>query len=146
MNIAGQDIEIKFDHKESEYYMLVPIDNQTLKIAINMFDWNNTTVYGNIYVSLYTKRKHQQRNMDNCIMTGLNPIKTVIYGIKAFKEVEDAFLQGYNDRFRVIISCNWTTNSRRDAYYAFLSKRGYRYGNLFGSKVIMKIWEKGEYE
>lgn len=79
-------------------------------------------------------------------MTGLNPIKTVILGMKAFKEVENAFLKGYNDRFKVIISCNWTSSSRRDAYYAFLSKRGYRYDKLFGEKVIMKVWKKNEYE
>lgn len=146
MSIVEHNIKVHWDDKEGEYYTLVPIDKQTLKIAINVYEWTDTTIYGNIYISLYTKRKHKQHNEDNAIMTGLNPLKTVILGIRAFEKVEDALLQGYNDRFKVIISCSWVSKNRRDAYYAFLSKRGYRYDKLFNEKVIMKVWKKGEYE
>ena len=145
VNTVVQDINVQWNSEESEYYTLIPIDNQTLKVAINVYDWTDTTIYGNIYIQLYTKRKHKQRDMDNCTMTGLNPLKTVAFGMKAFKKVEDAFLREYNEDYRVIISCNWTNNHRRDAYYAFLSKRGYHYGNLAGKKEIVRIWKKGEY-
>lgn len=146
VNIVAQDIHVEWDNEESEYYTLIPIDNQTLRMGINVFEWSNTTIHGNIYISLYNKRKHRQHNEDNIIMTGRNPIKSVILGMRAFKELEKAFLEGYNEDYKVVISCNWIDNRRRDAYYTFLSKHGYRYGQLFGGKVIMKTWQKGEYK
>lgn len=142
----NEELEVQWDYDEYEYYVIVPIGKQKLKVAINFYHRSDTTMYGNIYIQLYTKRKHRRYEMDNCIMTGLNPIQTVSYGIRAFKLLEDAALRGYNDNYNVILSCGWTSNTRRDAYYSFLSKRGYRFDNLFGEKVIMKVWEKGEYE
>lgn len=141
-----EELKVQWNSSEYEYYVIIPIDNQKLKVAINFYDYSDTTMYGNIYVQLYTKRKHRQRDMDNCIMTGLNPIKTVYYGIKAFKLLEDAALRGYNEDYIVNLSCGWTNSTRRDAYYSFLSKRGYRFENLFGEKVLMRVWKKGEYQ
>ena len=141
----NEELEVQWDYDEYEYYVIVPIGKQKLKVAINFYHHTDTTIYGNIYIQLYTKRKHKQYEMDNCIMTGLNPIQTVSYGIRAFKLLENAALRGYNDDYNVILSCGWTNNTRRDAYYSFLSKRGYRFDNLFNEKVIMKVWEKGEY-
>lgn len=141
----NKEINVEWDLDNDECYVLIPIENQTLRMGIQLDEYTDTTIYGNIYISLYNKRKHSAHNEDNIIMTGLNPFKTIYYGIKAFKLLEDAALQGYNDRFKVVIYCSWVDNRRRDAYYKFLSKRGYRYDRLFGNKVIMKTWKKGEY-
>lgn len=142
----NKEINVEWNWDNDECYVLIPIENQTLRMGIQLDEYTDTTIYGNIYISLYNKRKHSARNEDNVIMTGLNPFKTIYYGMKAFKFLEEAVLQGYNDRFKVIIYCSWVDNRRRDAYYKFLSKRGYRYDKLFGYKVIMKVWEKGTYE
>ena len=141
----NKEINVEWDWDNYEYYVLIPIENQTLRMGIQLDECTDTTIYGNIYISLYNKRKHSLHNEDNVIMTGLNPFKTIYYGIKAFKLLEDTILQEYNDSFKVIIYCSWIDNRRRDAYYKFLSKRGYRYNRLFGNKVIMKTWKKGEY-
>lgn len=141
-----EELKVQWDYDEYEYYVIVPIGKQKLKMAINFFDRSDTTIYGNIYIQLYTKRKHRQYEMDNCIMTGLNPLQTVSYGIRAFKLLENAALRGYNENYIVNLSCCWTNNTRRDAYHSFLSKRGYRFENLFGKKVLMKVWKKGEYQ
>lgn len=142
----NEELEVQWSSKEYEYYIIVPIGKQKLKVAINFYHHTDTTIYGNIYIQLYTKRKHKRYEMDNCIMTGLNPLQTVSYGIRAFKLLEDAALRGYNDNYNVILSCGWTNNTRRDVYHSFLSKRGYRFDNLFSEKVIMKVWSKGEYK
>lgn len=123
----NSELKVQWNSSEYEYYVVVPIDNQKLKVAISFYDYSDTTMYGNIYVQLYTKRKHRQRDMDNCIMTGLNPIKTVYYGIKAFKLLEDAALRGYNEDYIVNLSCSWTNSTRRDACITWWDKLRFKW-------------------
>lgn len=145
MNTVIQDIDVHWDYELDELYTLIPIENQTLRLGIQLMEETYETVYGNIYVSVYNKRKHRDYNEDNILWTGRNPIQTVFYGMRAFKELEKAALEKWNKTYKVILFCDWLDRRRRDVYYKFLSRRGYRYDRLGGKKVIMKVWKKDEY-
>lgn len=132
----------QYDENEECYYVEIPINNQTLYMAFQIYYETWDTLYFNIYLNLYNKRTRMDYNLEHKIMTGLNPLATIHYGIKAFDTLEKHVLshyQGYN----VHISCVWEDNRRRDAYWAFLSKRGYRYGkDVYGNKVIYRKYKK----
>ena len=137
--------EVKWNGYDDEYYVNIPIDNQTLYMAFQLNDWSYDTVYINVCLSVFNKRKHKDYNEDHILMTGLNPLATVILARKAFKMLEKETLDWFNRDRRVIIYCTWLDNVRRDIYYKVLSKMGYRFGTLNGQKVIMKVWKKGEW-
>lgn len=139
-------MEAKWNHEKNEYYINTPIENQTLHMAFEMDDWTMDTVWFNVYMTLYNKRKQIDENENKVKITGNNPMQTVAAAIKAFKILERATLFGFNDRYNVVIHCHWLDNRRRDAYYRFLSKRGYQYGKDAndGSKWIFKKWKKCE--
>lgn len=139
-------MEAKWNPKNDEYFINVPIENQTLHMAFEMDDWTMDTVYFNVYMTLYNKRTQIEENESQIKMTGYHPMQTVAAAIKAFKILERETLWGFNRNYNVVIHCHWLDNRRRDAYYKFLSKRGYRYGKdpFDGNKWIFKKWKKGE--
>ena len=51
------NIEIYWNEEEFEYYTDIKIDNQILHMAFEEYDSNLDTVYFNIYMTLYSKRK-----------------------------------------------------------------------------------------
>ena len=137
-------IEPKFDYHEDEYYVDIPIDNQTLHMAFQLDNWTDRSVHINVYLHVYTKRKKMMKEMDAFALTGTNPLATVIYARKAFDILEKETLKGYNEDYDVIIFAHWINNLRRNIYERFLLPRGYRYGILNNQKVLMKKWKKGE--
>lgn len=140
-----ETFEVKWNRQDDEYYVNIPIDNQTLYMAFQLNDWSYDTVYINVGLSVFNKRKHKDYNEDHILMTGLNPLATAILARKAFKMLEKETLFWYNKYNRVIIYCTWVDNVRRDIYYKVLSKMGYHYGTLNGKKVILRSWKKGEW-
>ena len=48
-----EELKVQWNSNEYEYYVIVPIDNQKLKVAISFYDYSDTTMYGNIYVQLF---------------------------------------------------------------------------------------------
>lgn len=140
-----ETFEIKWNGYDDEYYVNIPIDNQTLYMAFQLNDWSYDTVYINVCLGVFNKRKHKDYNEDHVLMTGLNPLATAILARKAFRMLEKETLDWFNRDRRVIIYCTWLDNVRRDIYYKVLSKMGYRFGTLNGQKVIMKVWKKGEW-
>ena len=40
-------------------------------------------------------------------------------------------------------NCIWLDNRRRNAYYKYLSTKGYQYGRIDGEKCIFKRYKKG---
>lgn len=141
-----ETFEVKWNHQDDEYYVNIPIDKQTLYMGFQMNYWTDDTIYFNIVLAVYNKRKHKDYNENHILMTGQNPLATALLARKAFKALEQKTLEQYNDRYRVIIYCSWIDNVRRDIYYRVLSKMGYSYGRLWNQKVIMKSWKKDDYE
>ena len=127
-------------------YIDTPIGNQTLHMEFGMSDWTMDTIWFNVYMTLYNKKKQIKSNENHIKMTGANPMKTVAAALKAFKELEKEVLYSYNHKYNIIVYCNWLDNRRRDAYYKVLSRWGYRYGRdpIDGTKWIFKKWNKGD--
>ena len=127
-----------------DYIIDYPIENQTLHLAFEYYEPDtiikSDTIYFNVWLNLYNKRKDMIRNEQLHISTGLNPFKTVLIARKCFIALEEKVLETYQSKYNVVIYCHWVDNRRRDAYYRVLSKRGYQYGRVpfESNKVILK--------
>lgn len=108
-----------------------------------MHDWNQDTIFFNVYLTLYNKRNQINSNEAEVKMTGENPLQTFFVVRKAFKYLVWKVLDEYNWKYDLIIYCTWLDNRRRDAYYKYLSTKGYRYGRIDGEKCIFKRYKKG---
>lgn len=131
-------MEVQFSKEDRTYYIKEKIDNQTFEMQFQGYEETDDTIYFNICMGLYNKRKHMARNENEVRITGANPEKTIAVAIRAFEMLEKEVCERY--RKRIHISCWWTDNRRRDIYYKFLSKRGYQYGKLGNYKCIYKIY------
>ena len=134
-------MEVKYDRKNESFIVKEKINNQTFFMEFQIFDETNDTIYFNICMGIYNKRKHAGRNEDENRITGLNPMKSVLMAIKAFSLLEKEVIETYPNK-RKHISCGWIDNRRRNVYYKFLSKKGYQYGKLGKYKCIYKVIEK----
>lgn len=134
-------MEVQYDNENEWFIVKEKIDNQTFFMEFQLYDESGDTLYYNICMGLYNKRKHAARNEDEKRITGLNPMKTMFVAKKAFELLEQAVIES-DPAMRKHISCGWVDNRRRDAYYRFLSKRGYQYGRIGTCKCIYKIIEK----
>lgn len=86
-------------------YIDTPIGNQTLHMEFGVSDWTMDTIWFNVYMTLYNKKKQIKSNENHVKMTGANPMETVAAALKAFKELEVVGVQN----MRVIIQRNgWT--------------------------------------
>ena len=89
--------------------------------------------------------KKASENEDLILTTGKQDfLQTYIIAKKCFNELEKICIQEfhYTD---IVIYCNWTDRRRRDIYYHFLSKKGYKYGrDLENKKCIYKKFKKKE--
>ena len=133
-------MEVVYDRENEWYIVKEKIDNQTFFMEFQIYDRTDDTIYFNICMGVYNKRKHADHNENEARMTGQNPIKTVITAMRAFDLLEKEVINSYKGH-RKHISCCWVDNRRRDAYYRFLSKRGYQYGKIGNMKCIYKIYE-----
>ena len=114
-------------------------NGQTFYMAFEDLEETEDTIYWNICLSVYSKRKHIEINENEVRITGKNPMESVVMALKAFKILEETILKRYPFHTNIIY-CTWVDNRRRNAYYKFLSKKGYEYGRLEGKKVIMKVF------
>jgi hypothetical protein len=138
------EYRVQWNDWDDEYFIDIPIGNQTLHMAFQEYDWNLDTVYFNVYMTLYNKKTQIQSNEDNIRSTGLNPLATYSVAMKAFKKLEAKTLAEFNDRYDIVIFCTWLDRRRRDVYYKVLSRLGYRYGrNIDNEKCIYKKFKKG---
>lgn len=133
-------MEVKFDFKEEEYYVEEKIENQTFRMAFQRTFKDNKKEHYNIAMGIYNKRKHVDKNEELALSTGKHPMKSVVTAMRAFAMLEEEIkeLQGNKS---IIVYCTWVDNRRRDAYYKFLSKKGYQYGNIGGKKCIFKVYK-----
>lgn len=134
-------MEIKYDYKNRTYYIKEKIQNQTMIMEFEECDRTADTIYYNVVLGIYNKRKDKRNNENNAVITGQYPFETVAKAIKAFNLLEQEVVeQGnfYNRKIMIMIS--WVDNRRRDTYYKYLSKRGYKYEIVDGQKFICKIY------
>lgn len=134
-------MEIKYDYKNLTYYIKEKIHNQTMIMQFEECDRSADTIYYNVVLGIYNKRKDKRNNENNAVITGQYPFETVAKAIRAFNLLEQEVVEHgnfYNRRIMIMIS--WVDNRRRDTYYKYLSKRGYKYEIVDGQKFICKIY------
>ena len=68
-------MEVQYDRENEWYIVKEKIDNQTFFMEFQLYDETDDTLYFNICMGIYNKRKHAERNENEARMTGLNPIK-----------------------------------------------------------------------
>lgn len=136
-------MEVQYSREDKTYYIKEKIDNQTFEMQFQGYAETDDTIYFNICMGLYNKRKHFVQNENEIRTTGTNPIKTIAVARKAFKMLESEVIERIKGK-NIHISCGWTNNKRRDIYYKFLSKYGYKYGRLGNYKCIYKLIDKLE--
>lgn len=139
-------MEVQWNSGLQESYIKEQIGNQTFYMAFQEEQFSSDTIYANIYMTLYNKKTQIEENESQVKTTGANPMKTLAVARQAFDMLEHDMLQFYNNKYNVVIYCTWLDNRRRDIYYWFLSKRGYRYGKTpQNKKCIYKKFKKGDY-
>lgn len=134
-------MNVKYDYKNRTYYIKEKIHNQTMIMQFEECDRSLDIIYYNVVLGVYNKRKHAQKNEDNAIVTGKYPFETVAKAVKAFNLLEQEVIKEnkfYNRKIMIMIS--WVDNRRRNIYYKYLSKRGYKYEVVDGHKFICKIY------
>ena len=139
-------MKVVWDKEKREYYIIEKIGNQTIRMGLSQdydFDCLKTLNF-NIYLNLYSKRKHAVQNEADKKLTGKNSIATFIVARRMLDKLEEECVRSFGAEFDVIIYCTWIDNRRRDAYWKVLSKKGYQWGNIYGWKCIMKKFKKGE--
>lgn len=122
-----------------------PIGNQTFYMEFQAEQYSADTVWINVYMTLYNKRSQIDGNEAAVRSTGLFPLQTIKTAIQAFNMLEADAIMHYCNTDNIIIYCTWLDNRRRDAYYHFLSRKGYRYGFTPDEhkKCIMKKYKRG---
>ena len=135
-----KDMQPIWNNEKHEYYLDIPIENQTFHMAFQETHWTPDSVYFNIYMTLYTKRKHINKNEELIKSTGLNPLQTIVVARKCFEILEKIILNEF-DYLNIVITCDWLDKQRREIYHKFLSKKGYRYGlhPFYKNKCLIKI-------
>ena len=134
-------MNVKYDYKNRTYYIKEKIHNQKIIMQFEECDRSFDMIYYNVVLGVYNKRKHAQKNEDNAIVTGKYPFETVAKAVRAFNLLEQEVIKEnkfYNRKIMIMIS--WVDNRRRDTYYKYLSKRGYKYEVVDGQKFICKIY------
>lgn len=141
-------MKVEYNHNEYAHYIKEKMSNgQTFYMELGAYDWTEDSIYINIYVTVYNKRKHKDKILNDKTITGTSPFESAFLAMKAFPELESAafakwFRAGYDN---VIITTTWVDNRRRDVYAKYLTKRGYQFGIIEGEKCLYKKLTKEEY-
>ena len=133
-----------YDYNNKEYVYRKKLGNQTLSIILSIIDWSNNTIHWNIYLHLYSKRKQIDKNLNNKVITGQNPMVTGIMARNMLREIEKMCVDQYYSYYTHIFTCGWIDNRRRNAYYRVLSKDGYSFGMIDGEKCLYKKVKKNK--
>ena len=73
---------VHYDRDNDEYYVKERIGNQTVRLVFQMHDWNQDTIYFNVYLTLYNKRNQITDNEAEVKMTGENPLQTFLWFVR----------------------------------------------------------------
>ena len=134
-------MDIRYNREERSYIATERIGSQTMKMEMMEWDYNegSNTVYYNVSVCIYNKRKHYERNFNEARITGNNPIATIAVGLKMYKELEKTVCESAENRnWNVVFLVRWEDNRRRNAYEKLLVRYGYKIDKYDNTKVLIK--------
>lgn len=133
-----------FDRENDLWFLREKLGNgQTIFMSFERTDSSMDTDYYNVALCVVSKRKQIDSAFDSAAMTGRNPLQTIALAREMFAALEEWVTELYSQSCHVVVYCTWLDRRRREVYHRFLSRRGYRYGMLFGRKVIYKRFAKG---
>lgn len=135
-----------YSKEREEFYEKERIENQTVYMAFQP-DCIGETLAFNIFLIVYNKKKQINRSLNLKEITGKNGFKTMAIALKMLNKLEEEVYYSVISNLKdnsYIIYCSWEDNRRRNTYYKVLSKRGFKFGNLEGKKVLFKKIELEE--
>ena len=135
---------INWNENNWEYEATERIGRQTVKLYLQLQDCEpeDDTLYFNVYLTLYSKRKHICNNEDAEKITGKDALKTFVVVRRMFNDIVYQCLEDFLFSYNIVIYCHWLDNRRRDAYYKFLKTLDFKYGTVENTKVILRRWER----
>lgn len=134
-------MNIHYDRESCAYIATERIGAQTMKMEMTEISYNYSTrtVYYNVSVCIYNKRKHYNRNFDEVRVTGKNPLATIVTGLKMYKALEKEVCESIENRkWNVCFLVHWEDNRRRNAYEKLLTRYGYHMGVYDNTKMLIK--------
>lgn len=132
----------KIKEEWGEVYIKHKLPNgQTIEMNFSEYIYTPDVKSWWVSLSVYSKRKHKDRNENLVLTTGKNPWANISTIRDMFDTLEDYIVNGSNQTQLIVIS--WVDNRRRNAYYKYLSRKGYNYMMYYGFKVIGKLFKKG---
>lgn len=140
-------MDVQWIDSENAYRAEEKLDNgQTFIMEFQEIDWNADTIYFNVCLAIYSKRTQAAENEREVRTTGKDTfLKTWTLARQAFNLIEQEVLERFSYVGNIVIYVGWADSRRRDIYYHFLSKRGYRYGrDLDNKKVLYKKFTFGK--
>lgn len=117
---------------------------QTMMMSFQETYNENHTIHWNVFLELYSKRKHADHNIEAKLLTGKSPLESFAVARRMFLLLQEYIVNGTDPDCDKIIFCQWVDNRRREAYFQVLRRYGYEYGTLFGEKVIFRRFGKDE--
>lgn len=143
------DTKYKWIQKKGDYIIQTPIGNQTLEVGLQNIIINNTkTIYYNIYIAVFHKRKQIIENETGYKITGKSPFATASLILKILNMLEQQALEDHNKHYNITFYCKAIDNRRKNVYNYFLSQRGYskQYidNRIEKKEVIAKTFKIGE--
>lgn len=127
-------------YDDEEFYIKEKLSNgQTLRFGFQLHSYSEDTDYWNIYLGIYSKRKHIGRNESEKRITGMgNPFEALALIKEALPKIEEEILL-WSNQPRNVFFCHWIDNRRRDVYEKFLKRYGYSFSTFENRKVLLKI-------
>ena len=141
-------MEVVWNYDDQEYTVKEKIGTQSIVMKAQLDDnyEEDDTLYFNIALAVYSKRKHMDRNEGNVLITGKNPLKTFVVARRMFEELQSTVLDDFLNQANIVIYAHWVDSRRRDTYYKALKRYGYDWGQVQKRKVILRRFDKGDYE
>jgi uncharacterized protein with PIN domain len=141
-------VEVVWNYDDQEYSVKEKIGTQSIVMKAQLDDnyEEDDTLYFNIALAVYSKRKHMNRNEDNVLITGKNPLETFVVARRMFEELQSAVLDSFLNQANIVIYVHWVDSRRRDTYYKALKRYGYDWGRVQKRKAILRRFDKGDYE
>lgn len=129
-----------FDRNTGDYGVREQVGNQTMEMWFEKFHESFDTDYYWVVLSIADKKSQLNNVFEKRQITGRNPHASIIAIRNAFEKLEDII---YHRSRNAVICVGWEDGKRRDVYWRYLSRKGYRMGTIFKSKCIYKKF-KGE--
>jgi len=134
-NKKGFENELNADGYRNYFSSKILPSGQTIHLVFQE-SWSKKYFYFNIFLEIKGKRKDNYPGLEQ---TGKDGLKGLLWAKNKVIEFEKFIVQEAKYiNVPVILFCGWDDNRRRNAYYRGLSGCGFKYGKVYGYKVILK--------